>query len=419
MTSKSNKKGEFMKKKFVGFEQKKVFWTFWGSLICSFFTVKSAGYELDVWLNGSIALKRQIELIESAQSKVWIQAYSLVDDVVGDWIASVLCKKAHQGVEVKILIDAFSFNRNTRVAQKILQGGGEAAVYNWQFLVQWPPRLHAKLIWIDDHTLVVQGRNFNSHSFGLAKAGNRGDYTLRVSPRPPEADREHFLHFWNSNQTIKVSHQSNLRDQGCEVDPQYHDMVDQLKQIESTQGTQFNARDAYFYAETEKSKDRTVLGAIKAEIEQTVKSVVIETPRVAISENLWRFFRDQIARDLEIDILTSQITSFKEWAVLRGLGARRWPEDMARLGINLFDFTSAQLQDFSVDETQPLGTHREDAESWGLHSKIILLDQDRIGFGSFNFDILSERYNHEAILFLHSPELNQWMREIYAKRRSN
>lgn len=68
------------------------------------------------------------DLIESAQNRLFLLSFILIDDEVGNQIIDRLCEKARSGVQVRLMVDGVgSFLFPTQLLDKVTQAGGVAA----------------------------------------------------------------------------------------------------------------------------------------------------------------------------------------------------------------------------------------------------------------------------------------------------
>lgn len=98
--------------------------------------------------------------IASAKKSIYLEMYIFQNDTAGYDFLSVLEKKAHEGVRVIVILDAFgSYSLSSSVVGRLRKAGAEVL-----FASFWFRRLHRKVLIIDDVTAFVGGVNI-SHVF--------------------------------------------------------------------------------------------------------------------------------------------------------------------------------------------------------------------------------------------------------------
>lgn len=74
-------------------------------------------------LDGEEGYNRLKTRIENAKESIYMEAFLYHDDKVGNEFADLLIKKAKEGLDVKVIIDAFSNNKDRKVFNKMKEGG--------------------------------------------------------------------------------------------------------------------------------------------------------------------------------------------------------------------------------------------------------------------------------------------------------
>lgn len=104
----------------------------------------------------------------SATTSVYWEVFTFVDDKVGDTFIAVLCDKARNGVQVKVIFDAFgSFSMSNKAVERLRKAGVDVKFYNRFFpewrLLRWFSRLwfrnHRKVLIVDENIAFLGGVN--------------------------------------------------------------------------------------------------------------------------------------------------------------------------------------------------------------------------------------------------------------------
>ena len=93
--------------------------------------------------------------IKAAKQSVWIEIYRFGKDAMGEKFRMALEEKAKEGVEIKILVDAWGTGAETSFFEPLIRQGAEVRVYRKMklgksFLSKNHCRNHRKLFVIDE-----------------------------------------------------------------------------------------------------------------------------------------------------------------------------------------------------------------------------------------------------------------------------
>ena len=144
------------------------------------------GNRLDVLATGEDAYAALIAMIDGAQHSIHLATFILGGDAVGDAVLERLTKRAAEGVEVRLLLDALFSFRATRSALSSLQkAGGKVAyfmpVLHVPFRGQANLRNHRKIVVIDGARGIVGGMNIALEYMGpSAEPGRFRDLSVFV-----------------------------------------------------------------------------------------------------------------------------------------------------------------------------------------------------------------------------------------------
>ena len=103
-----------------------------------------------------------------AQKSVYWEIYMLIDDQVGKRFVDILCQKAAQGVDVKIIVDAVgSFSLSSAATSSLKLAGVKLLVFNQLYpdlrIKNWLRRVwqrtHCKILIIDEEEAFIGGVN--------------------------------------------------------------------------------------------------------------------------------------------------------------------------------------------------------------------------------------------------------------------
>lgn len=128
-----------------------------------------AGQSLRVFTAAPPLLASVLADIERAQARIWVEVYILADDEVGRALAAALAVKAAQGLDVRLLYDAFgSQGTPSALFAPLYEAGVQVhAFHSWLYALRrfrffqiMNQRNHRKLVVIDDDVAYFGGMNF-------------------------------------------------------------------------------------------------------------------------------------------------------------------------------------------------------------------------------------------------------------------
>ena len=106
--------------------------------------------------------------IKAATQSVWIEIYRFGKDAMGEKFRMALEEKAKEGVEIKILVDAWGTGAETSFFEPLIRQGAEVRVYRKMklgksFLSKNHCRNHRKLFVIDENIGYIGSTNITAY----------------------------------------------------------------------------------------------------------------------------------------------------------------------------------------------------------------------------------------------------------------
>ena len=146
------------------------------------------GNDIRILNPASLALEDMFQAIRKARHHIHLATYIFNDDAVGRRLMDLLAEKAREGVQVRVLYDAFGsagaslrlfFWRRRKIPNLTLIGFSQANVLKRKFQINL--RNHRKILVIDGTLAFTGGINF--HDVYLPRDGQPGtiDYHFRVN----------------------------------------------------------------------------------------------------------------------------------------------------------------------------------------------------------------------------------------------
>lgn len=145
-----------------------------------------AGNHVELLPDGSRAYAALMESIDRAEATIDIMTYIFGRDAVGRAVLDRLCARARQGVEVRVLLDAFgSFGNVGAIRRELEAAGGRVA----RFLPLLPLhshssanlRNHRKVAIFDRRVCIAGGQNIDGRFMGPEGSGGMFvDFSMRI-----------------------------------------------------------------------------------------------------------------------------------------------------------------------------------------------------------------------------------------------
>ncbi|HLW50513.1 MAG TPA: cardiolipin synthase [Sphingobacteriaceae bacterium] len=139
---------------------------------------------VDLLINGEQKFPALIQALEEAQHHIHLEYYIFEIDRIGQQILEILKAKAREGVEVRLLVDAFGSPRLAKQAKKLRKEGIEVAVFlpvDFSSLADSNYRNHRKLALVDGQIAFVGGINIDDRY--INSAAGKGKYWRDTSVR--------------------------------------------------------------------------------------------------------------------------------------------------------------------------------------------------------------------------------------------
>jgi cardiolipin synthase len=126
------------------------------------------------------------EVIESAQRRLFIHSFILIDDAVGRSIIDRLCEKAEAGIEVRLMVDGFgSFTFSDALLQRVIDAGGRTTrfkpISQFSRFAYLNYRNHRKLVVADGERSFIGGANLVEYEMTPSPDDETWvDYAMRI-----------------------------------------------------------------------------------------------------------------------------------------------------------------------------------------------------------------------------------------------
>lgn len=317
--------------------------------------------------------------ILGARRRICVGTYILANDAVGREVAGLLARRAREGVEVRLLVDAIGTRRPPWLALRRLRAaGGQVARFNPLLSLRgrgsanW--RNHRKVAVFDGEVAIVGG-----HNLGLWYVGDRPrrrrfrDASFRITGPAASALENVFLTDWcQATGTAPRELEAAFRDRPPPAGEVRAEVVDSGP----------DAPDDPLW-----HRLRDLIGSARGRVE-------IATPYFVPDAGMLATLRDRLAAGVRVRIIVPRlsdhpITDFARRATLR---------ELADLGAEVL-------------------LHRRGV----LHAKLVMVDGEAAVVGSANFDMRSFFLNYEVAVVVRGEAamapLRRLMAELAAESR--
>lgn len=299
--------------------------------------------------------------ILAAKHRIHLSTYILSPDAVGREIISLLVRRAREGVEVRLLVDAVgSWGTPTRLCRPLLKAGGQVARFNPVLPMQgkgsanW--RNHRKLALFDSQVAILGGQNLGLAYMGREPSNRRfRDCSFRVAGPAAAALEQVFIADWC---------------QATDADPAT--FADVLRSQPSPQG---EAEVEVIPSGPDCVSD-PLWEKYVALIENARTSLTIVTPYFIPDQALFRLLVAAATKGRRVRVLVPRRSDHRLLDF-----ARRWY-------LRQLKEAGAEILFFKPDV---------------LHAKLLVVDDERFVMGSANLDMRSLFLNYEIAVVVRDP----------------
>jgi len=331
--------------------------------------------QVQIYTDGEKKFAALFRDIDAAKDYIYIEYYTIYNDQLGNELQRHLIDKAKQGVEVKVLYDAWgSLGATPKWWRALTDVGGQVESYFSSRHLFTDFRLnyrdHRKVVVIDDAIGYVGGFNVGDQYVSRdPKFGYWRDTHLRVVGDTVQALKIRFIMDWNA--TVATTRQLAYNVSLPEAHEQWqHETPMQIVASGPDNPTQ-----------------QIKMGYTKM-IASATESIWIQSPYL-------------VPDDTVFDALVS--------AALAGIDVRVMVPDMPD---HPFIYRATQ---YYANALTRAGVKVYHYQNGFLHAKTVVVDGRIASVGSANFDIRSFKLNFEIVAFMYDRRMAQQLRSIYTE----
>jgi cardiolipin synthase len=331
---------------------------------------------VELLLGGDACYQAIDRAIQEARHHVHLEYYKWNPDRTGTRFRALLCDKASQGVEVRLLVDAIGSARlGRRFVRPLLKAGAQVSWFNPISLARLRPdlmnfRTHRKIVICDGRVGFTGGMNIcDDHA-----AAVRGDRAWRDThvqiEGPPVCDLQlAFLEDWHFATGTALC----TRDYFPERNIKARGPLVQI--LASGPDDDSYAIERFCFA--------AIAGA--------QKRVLVTTPYFVPNEPLLLALMTAAQRGVDVQVLVPLRSDSR----LVTAAARSYYEELVRIGVRVHEYTASMLhaKTLVVDDVSLVGTANMDIRSFRLNFEVAaaLFDEDiaELLAGRFQADLHS------------------------------
>lgn len=334
--------------------------------------------EIETFTNGPDFIKQLFTDFRNAKSSINIEFYAFSHDKIGRQILDLLVEKAQEGVDVRVVYDAWgSMGTTEKFFKPLIDGGGRAFPFLHNKLNIKDMRVnfrdHHKLVTVDGEFGYIGGLNIGDQYMGWSKKfGNWHDCTIRIHGDGVYGLQSRFILDWNG---------TDLKSQ---IDPNDPDNIAKYYPEMETDG---NAIIQVVASGPDSTMEQIKMGYIKL-IEMAEKSIKITTPYLIPDESVLNALKIAAKSGVNVEIVTPDMPDHP--FVYRA--TQYYSRQLMHLGVKVYAYNNGFM-----------------------HAKTIVVDDKLVSVGSANMDYRSFELNFECNAFVYDEKLAQKMEEIYAQ----
>lgn len=393
-----------------------------------------------VMLNdGPNALDWRLRAIDSATESIDLQTFLWTFDTAGALVLGHLVDAAERGVRVKMLVDdTFLAGQDQLLIELVEHRNIEYRVYNpfkrrsSRFVTRQvlnlaefhrlDHRMHNKAMVVDNRVAIVGGRNLADEYFGLHETANFRDMEVIVGGTVVRDVAAAFDTYWNDQWSFPIELLSQVeaspadletarqvRDQNLHVHDEesarerQHRWLDAARQAHGGTATLFADEPPRENPAAATEAPVQVADALEDIFDAAQTEIVIVSAYLIPTPALEGAVERAVQRGVRIRMLTNSIRSNNHLTAHSAY--RNHIRALLEAGAEMHE-VRIDARDRDIYMLSPVGE-----KELMLHSKTLLIDDDKAFIGSANLDPRSLRVNTEMGLLIESPTLNAELRD--------
>ncbi|MEW6712327.1 MAG: phosphatidylserine/phosphatidylglycerophosphate/cardiolipin synthase family protein, partial [Candidatus Riflebacteria bacterium] len=355
-------------------------------------------------VNGRGSFHYRFEHAMNAQSSLYVQTLLYQDDETGNLLTDILCERAQNGVDVRLILDDFfSFGKKNGVIQRLKNAGVKVMINNpiLKNIFKANFRSHQKLFIVDETIAIVGGMNIGSeYAKGEIEEFGWRDTDVEVQGPIVREILNLFERNWEEL-TLKKSFEKGEIEKYAKASEKvtvFKGLKDRSKLIRGpiplyfSRPPVFENVDARFVVTFPiDEQDDNVLDLFEIYLARAKKEVIFESAYFIPTDRLKKAIKNAAARGIEVKIITNSIESNNHPS--GGWAGRDSYEEVLQAGARIFEWRGAQT----------------------LHSKVSLFDDFAVTLGAYNVNSRSHSCDSEDIIAFEDRRVTHSFRQVLEK----
>ena len=394
------------------------------------------------------AFAARLFLIDNATTSLDVQYYVYEDDRIGKVFTAHLFKAAQRGVKVRILVDdMITSGRDEEWEKLALHPNIKLRLFNPNRLRtsfrniallldvnRLGRRMHNKALISDGAAAIIGGRNIGNVYFASSKETLFIDYDILVIGKVLPDIYEEFDIYWNSKEAVPSKEVFAYDDPKSRFSVK-KDLEDELIAFKKSAigkgiiNSEFNqkitnknlklivAKRTDFYYDlpskvnTSEEDDKTHISSqISEDLKHIKDEIVIISPYFIPSDEMMDRIKTLRKKNIKVIIITNSLASTDVMLVYGGY--KGYIKALVEMGVDLYEVKPHSYKKFF--KTKEWANH----QALALHTKMMILDNNRMGIGSANMDPRSDKLNTEIFMVVSCKKLATEQRERLEKNMS-
>lgn len=298
--------------------------------------------------------------IKNAKQSIWIEIYRFGKDAMGERFRMALETKVKEGIEVKLLVDAWGTGSDVSFFESLIKLGAEVRIYRKmrfekRFISKNHCRNHRKLIVIDSSIGYIGSSNITAYCLNWRELNLRTTDSDLLS-----IFRRSFKDSYRSFERYTFKKIGTKRD--------------------------LHTKDWFFIQDIPDIYRQRIKTKYERLISKAEKEILIETPYFLPGHNLRKRLCEAAQRGVNVVVITPIHSDVHVVDIVR----RHYLGALHQAGVKLYFYTAGNL-----------------------HAKGVMIDQNTFSISSANFDYRSFRYQYELALIGKEPSLIPQLREHF------
>ena len=400
---------------------------------------KNDSHYVTILNNGDDALLVRVDLIRKAQKSILIQTFIWGSDETSRFVAYELIQAAKRGVKVKILLDYLISSRDFElitflttahpnleiklynpISRNIVPSKLaliKKALLNFRSFNQ---RMHNKIFIVDNQVAITGGRNYQNDYYDRGITRNFKDCGLAVTGKLVGEMSNSFMEYWVHPLSVssgsmkdiqRLIKTNNYKKYSSRESFMLSDLFDQLDACQADKSClkkrvldiSYEVKKIRFFADKPGKverigKDKVTRTTYELDnfFQQAQKSLIIQTPYLVIGERNTKYFK-KLAKDkpnLKV-LVSSNSLSSADHTHAYAFSYKNKKKYLKTFGWQIFEL-KLRPKDADLMITPINKEKRSKDYITCLHSKVYVVDGEKVWIGSFNLDPRSANLNTEV-----------------------